>query len=172
MFKTIKILCFDEATEAIALRGVLERFNFKVELAYIGRPNDFIYELNNSKAQYIILSGHGNKDEFLMPILGEDVYEEDEPRQITSKVLEEKLTATDKIIISTACQTGTQNLAISFLNKDNIYIAPTDYVEGSSSLFFVIRLLYEKLVLNKTLDIAFNLAKENDHETRVFKLFK
>lgn len=37
----IKIICFDEATEAIALRSVLERFNFKVELAYVGRPNDF-----------------------------------------------------------------------------------------------------------------------------------
>ena len=50
----IKIICFDEATEAIALRSVLERFNFKVELAYVGRPNDFLSELNNSEAIYII----------------------------------------------------------------------------------------------------------------------
>jgi len=168
----IKIICFDEATEAIALRSVLERFNFKVELAYVGRPNDFLSELNNSEAIYIILSGHGNKDEFLMPVLAEDVYEENEPKHINGMVLREKLTATHKIIISTACQTGSQDLAMPFLLKDNIYIAPTDSVDGSSSLFFVIRLLYENLVLNKTLVVAFNFAKETDHETRLFRLFK
>ncbi|MGI6787243.1 MAG: hypothetical protein ACOX5X_01635 [Acholeplasmataceae bacterium] len=167
----IKIICFDEATEAIAIRSVLERFHFKVELAHVGRPNDFLNELNDPDSKYIILSGHGSSKQFNMPELGEGVYETCEPKNITSEVIKERINVSNKVIISTACSTGSEELAKEFINKQNIYIAPRDDIEEPASLLFVIRFFYEHLVMNKSIKESFNIVRENDNETNLYKLF-
>lgn len=168
----VKILCFDDALESIAIRSVLESFDIKVEISYIGRPNTFIEELNNiDDYKYIILSGHGD-NKFIMPVLAEDIYEKDEPRDITSEVIDEKINISNKIIISMCCNTGTSELAESFVKKDNIYIAPSDFIEGTAVLFFVIKFFYEHLVLNKSIIDAYNSSMINDDETKLYKIFK
>lgn len=59
-----------------------------------------------------------------MPILGDNVYEKGEPIHITGEVIRERINLTNKIIISTYCATGNNELARLFTNKGNIYIAP------------------------------------------------
>ena len=171
MSNKVKILCFDDALEAITIRSVLESFDAKVEIAYIGRPNAFIEELNNSDDyKYIILSGHGD-NKFIMPVLAEDIYEEDEPKDITSEVIKEKININNKIIISICCNTGTTNIAESFIQKENTYIAPSDFIEGTAALFFVIKFFYEHFVLKKSIVDSYNNSMINDNETRLYKLF-
>ncbi|MGI6781405.1 MAG: delta-aminolevulinic acid dehydratase [Acholeplasmataceae bacterium] len=142
-----------------------------MELAFIGRPNDFIEELNNSNSKYIILSDRGLSKQFNMPELGEDVYETNEPNNIISEVIKEKINIRKKVIIFTACSTGSEELAKEFINKQNIYIAPRDDIEGPASLLFVIRFFYEHLVMNKSIKESFNIVRENDNETNLYKLF-
>ncbi len=168
----VKILDIGSSLEAIAIRSVLESFNIKVEISFIGRPNQFIQEINDSSNKYIIICGHGEKNKFLMPILADDIYEKDEPIHITSEVVNEKISISNKVIISTCCATGTKELANAFTSKGNLYVAPTDYIDGNAALFFVIKLLYEHMVLNKSIDVSFALAKENDNETKLFNFFK
>ncbi|MGW6163285.1 delta-aminolevulinic acid dehydratase, partial [Bacillus altitudinis] len=69
--------------ESFALRAALENFGAKVDMHWIGRPNDLINVLsgrNRGETDFILLSFHGEEGAFLMPELGEDVYEEGEPR--------------------------------------------------------------------------------------------
>lgn len=172
MSNKVKILCFDDSLEAITIRSVLESFGIKVEIAYIGRPNAFIEELNKTDdCKYIILSGHGD-NKFIMPVLAESIYEEDEPKDITSEVVNEKINISNKTIISMCCNTGTIDLAESFVKKGNTYIAPSDFIEGTAALFFVIKFFYEHLVLNKSLIDAYNFSMQNDEETKLYKIFK
>lgn len=107
-----------------------------------------------------------------MSELGKIVYEIGEPKNITSEVLEEVLNLQNKVVISTACSTGSNNLAKPFVGNDNIYIAPEDDVDGSSSLLFVIRFFYEHLTLNKSIEESFNIARQNDKQTKLYQLFK
>ncbi len=70
--------------ESIALRSVLESFGARVTFHLIGRPNDLIDVLSgqdlDQKLDYLILNFHGDEGRFIMPELGEEVYELNEPR--------------------------------------------------------------------------------------------
>lgn len=171
--KKIKIIEINATLESVALRSVLEEFGYKVEIAYIGRPNQFIKELNEStEFDYIIISGYGEKERFLMPILAENVYEKDEPKHITLDIIQTKIMISNKIILSTCCSTGNIELATPFLKKGNVFIGPKGDIEGSSSMFFIIQFFYEHLVMNKFVNDAYELSMNNDNETKLFTLFK
>lgn len=55
-------------------------------LDLIGRPNDLIDILSGNdlphKMDYLLLNFHGDEGRFCLPELGEEVYEENEPRSI------------------------------------------------------------------------------------------
>ncbi len=80
----ILIAALEGATaEAVALRSALEYFGAFVAVKWIGRPRDFMDVLNGKlpiAPDYVVISGHGDEDGFLMSKLGENVYEPDEPR--------------------------------------------------------------------------------------------
>ena len=104
--------------------------------------------------------------------IAENIYEADEPKDITSEVVNEKINISNKTIISMCCNTGTIDLAEAFVKKGNTYIAPSDFIEGTAALFFVIKFFYEHLVLNKSLIDAYNFSMQNDEETKLYKIFK
>lgn len=62
----MKVTIYDTGStlEAIAIKSMLESFDIKVETSYIGRPNQFINEVNNNDSDFIIICGHGEKDRF------------------------------------------------------------------------------------------------------------
>ena len=75
--------------EPEALRQVLESFGCMVLTKYVGRPNDFISILggiDHFDPDAIILSGHGKDEKFIMPVLDNSVYTEDEPKGDFSSV--------------------------------------------------------------------------------------
>lgn len=173
--KTILIVVIgNTGSEAEALRQSLEAFGYFVAVKYIGRPNDFVSVLKGElifEPDSIILSCHGEDGEILMPLLGEGVYEPDEPRgNMSASDLDKYLKLQGKLILNLGCTTGETVIAKAF-SKQNTYIAPNDYVEGSAALYFAISLFYEMSKEGMQLEEAFKVAKGNDSETELFRLF-
>ena len=162
------------SNEPEALRQTFEYFGYFVAVKYIGRPNDFIAVLNgdiNFDFDCIVLSCHGENGEIIMPVLGDNVYEPDEPKgNMSSDDIFKYLTLQDKLILNLGCTTGEKDLGNVF-SKQNTYIAPDDYIEASSALYFSISLFYEMSKDGVCLLDAYKRAKSNDKETKMFRLF-
>ncbi len=173
--KTALIAAFgDTGNEPEALRQTLESFGMFVATKYIGRPNDFIEVLRGEMpidADVIIFSCHGDEGNFIMPVLGENIYAPDEPRGNLGRAdIEKFLEMSGKVILSLGCTTGQEKTAAAF-SVSNVYIAPEDYVEGRSALFFAIKFFYEVLQNGKDEKNAYELAKSSDTETSLFRFY-
>ncbi|MGQ8947622.1 delta-aminolevulinic acid dehydratase [Bacillus altitudinis] len=163
--------------ESFALRAALENFGAKVDMHWIGRPNDLIDVLsgrNRGETDFIILSFHGEEGAFLMPELGEDVYEEGEPRGAAfgADDIKEYASLNGVHIICTGCTLGEKKVAEAFLETGAIsYTAPDDYIDGNASFIFVLTMLYELVNNSKTVRAAFDQARSIDEETKLFQLY-
>ncbi len=165
----------DTGSEAEALRQALEGFNYFVCVMHIGRPNDFIDILGRNipiDPDFVIISCHGDDGKIHMPRLADFVYSANELRDdFSSAEVERYLKLSQKTIINLGCTTGEDNLAKAF-SKNNAYIAPCDYIEGTAALFFALRLFYEMASKGCDLKAAYVTARETDDETRRFCLFE
>lgn len=174
--KSVLIIDFcDTGNEAQALRGVLESFGVFVGVKYIGRPNDLADILSGElpmDADTLIFSCHGDEGAFVMPVLGESVYLDGEVRtNFSSREIKEYLKLQNKLILSLGCTTGCKDMRDVFA-ENNTYIAPCDYVEGRSALFFAVRFFYELLQNSHSVREAFEIAKHTDTETDLFEFYE
>ena len=160
--------------EPEALRQALEYFGFFVAVKYIGRPKDFMAVLGGETVfdpDCIILSCHGEDGEIIMPVLGEAVYEADEPRgNMTASDIDKYLNLRGKLILNLGCTTGEKAMATAFA-KQNTYIASNDYTEGNAALYFAVTLFYELSKDGVTVADAFKKAKSTDSETQLFQIY-
>ena len=171
-YKNVLIVAFgDTGNEPEALRQVLENFGYFVVMSYIGRPDDFRNVLAGEipfSADCVILSCHGENGSFVMPVLAEEIYRENEVRGNYSAVeVQKELQLRDKLILSLGCTTGNEAMCKVF-EAENQYLAPDGYVDGNAALFFTIRLFYELAKAETPVKQAFLLAKEADEETELF----
>ena len=171
--KNVLIVSFgDTGNEAEALRQVLESFGVFVATKYIGRPNDFAEILSGKlpiDADALIFSCHGDEGAFVMPVLGESVYLDGEVRKnFSAREIKEYLSLENKLILSLGCTTGCREMSEVFA-KRNTYIAPRDYIEGRSALFFAIKFFYELLQNKLSVREAFDVARRTDAETDLFE---
>lgn len=164
--------------EANAIRFSLENFGAQVIPFYIGRPNDLV-DILGGKSLYqdishIIFSFHGKAGKFVMPILGKEVYENDEPRgSFGAAEIEKFARLDDKIVITTGCTLGKKKLAQAFLNAGcTAFIGATDYIEGNTATFFTVHFYYEILTNQRTAKEAFEIAKKTDNETKLFEFYE
>ena len=171
--KTVLIAAFDTGIEPEALRQTLEHFGYLVVRKNIGRPADLMDILGGAlplEPDLLVLSCHGESGGIVMPELGEAVYREDEPRgNFGAAETARYLHLSGKVILNLGCTTGQEPLADVF-SACNTYIAPTDYVEGSSALLFAIRFFYELAQNGKTVPEAWEAARSTDAETGLFIL--
>ncbi len=162
-------LC-DSGSEREAIRQSLELFGYTVMVKPVGRPKDLIDILQGNlviDADYVIISCHGEGGKIIMPTLAEDVYFPEEPRgNFGPKEVEQYCQIKGKTIISTGCTVGCDEMADVFA-KNNIYIAPTDYIDGKAAIMFMTRLFYE-LGKSKKVTDAFETARKTDDETGLF----
>lgn len=162
-------------SEKEALRHSLELFEYFVAVKYIGRPKDLFSVLKGDlpfDPDCIILSCHGEDGEIIMPELGEDIYEPDEPRGNFSALdVDKHLNLRGKLILNLGCTTGKTTLANAF-SKQNTYIAPVDYILGNAALFFAITFFYEMTKEGAQVESAYKVAKERDSETGLFQLYR
>ncbi|MCU5703010.1 hypothetical protein OCF67_02075 [Bacillus wiedmannii] len=84
MLNVALVVGFNSDLEAQSIRASLEYFGTKVVTYWIGRPREFINILSGkglyNDINYVIFCFHGEEGEFVMEELGEDIYEQDEPR--------------------------------------------------------------------------------------------
>ncbi|WP_020060889.1 hypothetical protein [Bacillus sp. 123MFChir2] len=171
------VIGYDSGKEGQALREALEYFGARVVTYYIGRPKDFIDVLSGKSLyedmEYIVLCFHGDEGEFIMGELGEDVYEEDEPKgNFGAAEVKRYARLQHKSVINSGCTLGDKALAEAFLNSGaNVYIGSIDYVDGNAALMFLVRLFYGMINHEQTIHTAFEEAKLLDDETRTFQLY-
>lgn len=169
----VLIAVIGDSAEAEAIRQVLESFGCLVLTNYIGRPNDLISVLSGAipfDPDIVILSGHGENGAIIMPVLADSVYTEHEPKgNFSSAEISQHLSLTGKTIISTCCTTGSAELSEAF-SRENAYIAPADYIEGSAALLFMVDFFYQIIHRNLTIEDAWNHARSLDKETEQFVL--
>ena len=165
-----------EATggQCFAIRSALECFGYLVTLYPIGRPRDY-FDVFGGKIpldyDYLIIGCHGDNGKIVVPVLGENVYEIDECRgDLGFAELKGKVGIRDKIILCTGCSTGKGALSKAFTEGHNLFLAPTDDIEGTSDLMFVISLFYH-LSSGKSLEESYDLASRTDSETALYQLF-
>lgn len=164
--------------QAQALRANLEYFGAKVVTYWTGRPFDFIDVLSGKSIyddiEYIAFCFHGDEGKFVMTELGEDIYEEGEPRgDLGVEEVKRYAKISGKYIINGGCTLGEKTLAEVFIEKGaKAYIGSVDYVDGNASLLFMTRFFYECINNEASIEEAFQIAKEMDKETRTFKLYR
>ena len=172
----ILIVSTDCDAEASALRAALEWYHTDVMIKYIGRPQDFLDVLEGNhpflmQPDVLILCGHGDNGRFLMPELGEDIYFDGEPRQISPDDVRAHLKWKPQICISTACTTGVPAMGAAFAECGVPYLAPDDYIEGNTPLFFILHLFYLHLNGGKPFAEAAELAKQTDADTAMYRMY-
>ena len=149
--------------EAMALRSVLECFNYRVEVHWVGSRQQFLEILggNVPTFRYVVLSCHGEDDSILVP------YE----RPVSAAELSNTVQLPGRIVVNLGCRTGTEALATAFLGGGcDAYIAPTDYVDGNAAMLFAIHLFYF-LAKKHTLTEAVEESRKHDAECALFKLY-
>ncbi|KMZ44376.1 MULTISPECIES: hypothetical protein [Bacillales] len=167
----------DTDLDSQAIRNTLEYFGARVFTYWIGRPSDLIDVLNGSdlypNTDMIILNFHGDEGSLLMPELGEDVYEEGEPKDNFGPDEVSRFAKLDgKIVLGNGCSLGDAKLAKAFLDSGcHTYIGPDDYPDGSSALMFALRFFYEVIQNKKSVEEAFRIAKATDEETEMYQLY-
>ena len=144
-----KVLILDDGSvgvENYAIRNALENFGYLVTIYPIGRPQHYFTVFGEKEKldyDYLIIGCHGDNGKIIVPVLGEDIYYPDECRDNLGFLeLEGKVTIRNKIVICTGCTTGSRTLYKAFVDHNNTFIAPNDYIEGKSDLLFVVNLFY------------------------------
>ena len=162
------------ALENIAIRSVLEYFGYIVIMYNIGRPQDYFDIFSgkqNFNYDYLIIGCHGDGGKIIVPILGENVYYPNECRNnIGYEELRGLVKIKDKTVICTGCTTGAGELCKEFNRNNNIFVAPTDYIEANSSLMFIVNLFYH-LSNGLSFKDSFAIASAIDSETKLYNFY-
>ncbi|MHC2832725.1 hypothetical protein ACUXEY_001211 [Bacillus sp. F9_6S_D1_P_5] len=172
------VVGFNSDLEAQSIRASLEYFGARVITYWIGRPKDFMEVISSKNVfndiNYIIFCFHGEEGKFVMEELGEDIYEQDEPRgYFGAEEIYKYAKLHNTHIVNSGCTLGEQKLAESFLRSgEKSYIGSIDYVDGNAALMFTIRLFYGLISYEKTLEDAFQEAKLINEETHTFQFYK
>ncbi|MGF9766054.1 delta-aminolevulinic acid dehydratase [Bacillus albus] len=178
MLNVALVVGFNSDLEAQSIRASLEYFGARVITYWIGRPKDFIEVISSKNVfndiNYIIFCFHGEEGKFVMEELGEDIYEQDEPRgYFGAEEIYKYAKLHNTHIVNSGCTLGEQKLAESFLRSGaKSYIGSIDYVDGNAALMFTIRLFYGLISYEKTLEDAFQEAKLINEETHTFQFYK
>jgi hypothetical protein len=172
----------DEGAEAPILRAALEFFGgryatpLRVGRFAIGRAQHLVDVLagRRSVGDHLVLSGHGDERGFILPELAPDLeHLEAFHGALTPDDLRGLVDLPGRTVVSLGCMTGREEIASTFLAGGcDAYIGPSDYPDGSSAVFFALRLYYHLLHDDLELEEAFALATSTDAETRMYRLFR
>jgi len=149
--------------EAVALRSVLECFNYRVEVHWVGSRRQLLEILRGSVPtfHYVVLSCHGEGDSILVP----------HERSVSAAELASIVQMPGRLVVNLGCRTGTDALAAAFLGGGcDAYIAPTDDIEGKAAMLFAIHLFYF-LAEKRPLTEAVQESRKHDAGCALFKLY-
>ena len=150
--------------EAVALRSVLECFNYRVEVHWVGSRPQLLQILrgNVPTFRYVVISCHGEDEGILVPF----------ERPVPAVELGCVVNMPGHVVVNLGCRTGTDALAAAFLDGGcDAYVAPTGDVTANAALLFAIHLFYF-LAGERPLTAAVQESRSHDAECALFKLFE
>lgn len=159
----ITIVSVGDALEAITVRALLESYNYRVTMHWIGSRKELLEVLagNIEIYQICVLSCHGIKEGIIVP---------DEP-SVGANEIAQTAKLTGKTIINLGCLTGSKDFVQAFKDSGaKSYIAPVEYPESRAAINFVSN-LFVLLAANTGLSEAVQRAAAFDKETEQFKFF-
>lgn len=162
--ENVTVLSIGDSLEAVAVRSILESYNYRVTVHWIGSRKELIEILKGSieTDQTIVLSCHGTEEGIVVP--GEPV--------LGAKDVTDVASLQGKTIVNLGCLTGSPAFAEAFKKAGTkAYIAPVDYPEGRAAIGFIAN-LFLLLASKHPLDEAVRRAAAFDAETKQFKLFE
>jgi len=162
-------------TQGATIRSALEDFGIKVTLFPIGRAQHVVNVLSGEEctAPYVILAMHGDHNKLLLPSLAEEIAATERFNDaLTPEDLSTFVNLPGRVVISLGCETGTPELARSFLDHGcTAYIGPEGAPFGYASMFVPIFLFYE-LTEMRSLEGAMERLRQHDHELAMWRLFQ
>lgn len=148
--------------EALVLRGVLEYFNYRVEVHWVGSRKQFLEIMrgNVPTFHYVVLECHGDDDGIVVPF----------ERPIPAAELKGLVNLPGRVVVNLGCASGTDAFAEAFLGGGcEAYIGPDDFPIANSALMFAIHLLYY-LAMERPLAEAVEKAREHDEQCAMYRL--
>lgn len=171
----VDIVDLDDDLEAVALRSVLECFDFTVRMHYVATSGQLVRTLGDEDATSgnVVLMCHGGEEGLLLPELaGEVAAEQPYAGVMTAADFRSFLRLPGRLVINTGCLLGRQEYADAFLDAGcRSYVGPIDYVEAYASLFYVLHFLYG-LRRGGSVDEAHEQARAHGPETASFQLYR
>lgn len=158
--ETVSLVSIGDVHEAVSLRGFLERFNYRVEVHWVGSRREALEILrgNVQTFRYVILSCHGDN--------GGGILVPDEP---VISIDDLAISLPDRVVINLGCCTGQDEAAACYLNGGcDAYIAPCDAVDGKTALLFAAHFFYF-IGIGLPLAEAFGKAQAFDDESGLFR---
>lgn len=145
----ISVVAVGEASEAYLVRSVLESLGATVLLHLIGTPEDFLRVVaqGESAPRYVVICGHGNEKGLVFGEYGEGIdVSALQDGCMPSVAIAERANLPGRILISTACGTGSTGFGEAFV-KGGVaaYIAPDGYPDGADAGLFV-HLLFDQIL--------------------------
>ena len=158
----ISLIAIGDALEATALRAVLERFNYRVEVHWVGSRREVLEILRGGVETfpYVILACHGDAHGGVLvpgePVIG---------------AADLTISLPERIVVNLGCGTGRAESAARYLQGGcRAYIAPRAAVEGNAALMFSTHLFYF-LAQERPLHEAVRLSREHDEACGLFDLW-
>ncbi|MBL8152749.1 MAG: hypothetical protein JNM70_01090 [Anaerolineae bacterium] len=159
----------DTGLEPHSLRAVLESFNYRVEIHWVGSRAEALEIFRGAipTFDHLIVSCHGDPE-----VPGGAILVPDED-PISAADLTGRVHLPGKTVLNLGCGLGTLELARAFLGGGcAAYIGASDYVEGNSAVFFAIHLYYFLTTPNRLpLGEAITRARSFDAECGLFNGF-
>jgi len=164
-----------DAFASLAIRSISEYFGFRTELTLVGNSQILVDVLGTNKPfEIVLINGHGDKGEFHLPELGNEIKEQYPfGSRLSSSQLGSFLKIKAHCVISTACSSGSDDMAKAFMASGaRHFIAPTGYPDGSDALKMICDFLYFYGVKEKAPVEALSLAKIESNDSCMFKLWE
>ncbi|MBN3786992.1 hypothetical protein [Burkholderia sp. Ac-20353] len=168
----VSVVAVGDSGEALLIRAVLESLGASVSLHLPGTPQDLLLVLGDTttNSQYLIISGHGNQDGFVMGEYDEGI----DVSLLTNGSLPPDALAGNmrlqgRVVVSTACETGTSAFGRAFVDGGaSAYIAPRGLPDGADAALFVHRLFHMVLARRMSIRDALRKARTYDDASEMF----
>jgi hypothetical protein len=157
----VTVVSVGDVLEAMAVRALLEGFNYRVTVQWIGSRRELVMLLGGGirTDDTVLLSCHGVDAGIWVPDEDPVGAEEIQGGQLLGKT-----------VVSLGCLTGSPAFADAFRAAGVAhYVAPTDYPEGRAALSFVSNLFF-LLSAGQSMQDAVGRAAGFDGETAQFEL--
>ncbi|TWG94228.1 hypothetical protein L598_003700000050 [Mesorhizobium sp. J18] len=171
----IAVVAIGEAREALVIRAVLESLGATVLLHLIGTPEDFLRVLEQGDAapRYIVICGHGDDHGIVFGAFDESIdVSALERGSMPPRAIAERANLPSRIVVSTACATGSGEFGRPFLNGGvAAYIAPEGYPDGGDAALFVHVLFHQMLQEGSSPGAALERVRAYEDRFATFTMF-